>query len=176
MCSAALRSCAEPTTRIPAPWRWASWLARWAQRSGSQTVAAAASGVVLRVPGPRRDRDQEAPVAEPGPVEHLLGPPPRLRPRLEHGAVELLMDARDLGEAQPRLRLVLSAPGLDATGEEQPDAAADPTALGDARKVRGGRRRGARGAEEDGVEPQPAQRRPEAETAGSPAPEPVPAG
>ena len=131
-----------------------------------------ASGVVLGVPGPRRDRDQEAPVAEPCPVEYLLGPPPRLRTRLEHGAVELLMDARDLGEAQPRLRLVLPAPGPDATGEEEPDTAADPTALGDAGKVRGGRRRDARGAEEDGVEPQPAQRRPEAQTSGSPAPEP----
>ena len=126
----------------------------------------------LRVPGPRRDRDQEAPIAEPGAVEHLLGSPPRLGAGFEHGAVELLMDACDLGEAQPGLRLVLPAPGLDATGEEQADAAADPTALGDARKVRGRRRCGAGGAEEDGVEPQPAQRRPEAEPSGAPAPEP----
>ena len=63
--------------------------------------------MALGVAGARGDGDQEAAVAEPGAVQHLLGSAPGLGTRLEHRAVELLVDAGDLGEAQPRLGLVL---------------------------------------------------------------------
>ena len=82
------------------------------------------------------------------------------------------MDAGDLGEAQPGLGLVLGPARLDAAGEQQAGAAADPTALRDAGEVRRRRRGDAGGAQEHGVETHAAQRRPQSQSAGAPAPEP----
>ncbi len=82
------------------------------------------------------------------------------------------MDAGDLGEAQPGLGLVLGASRLHPAGEEQPDATADTAALRDTREVRGRGGRRARGAEEDGIEPEAAQRGPQVQAAGPAAPEP----
>ena len=75
-------------------------------------------------------------------MQGLLGAPAGLGPGLEDRAVQLLVDAGDLGETQPRLGLVLRSPGLDAAGQEQPNASADAAALRNAGEIRRrGRRR-----------------------------------
>ena len=140
---------------------------------GIPAVAARLRGVALGIPGARRDGDEQAPVrrarSRAVPARPVAGPRDRARtpgcgvaggrPRPRRGA------ARSRPGSPPRL-------GLTRPVSSSPIPPPTPLRCGMPAKYAAVAGADARRAEEDGVEPEPAKRRPEAEPSGSLAPQP----